>query len=359
MQTVANTNRVLTGYSSSLGLADSEIVVSHGGLLQHILTRHFSRNVHSQQLFVQLTIELVRFAEHAYSWRDLNSLEQVSRILMGLPVDAARQIGLYYYAINIKRRGRINEAQRLLETVADNAPPTYKARAIQGLGAVQHDLGHLDEALRFQLEALRMASDRNAHELQTALMARWEISLLRYLDGDHRGALSDLESLSPLVNLLAKQEPFHLYGYCNDLAVVLGDLGRIAEAEATLEVALRSPYAPAYPNWAETRQELEAKRTSATPSVVAVTQTPEVIPAPRMQPQPCLVRPQPSQIRKRVFAFCWLSSRGTFHRLVAIAGFIAIANCQTTRNTLDQLGRCIRSRAPPASTLNESENNNN
>jgi hypothetical protein len=129
-------------------------------------------------------------------------------------------------------------------------------------------------------------------------------------------------------------------------------LGRIAEAKAASEVALASPYAPAYPNWAETRQELEAKRTSATPSVVAVNQTSEAIPAPQLQPQPCLVRPQPSKIRKRVFAFCWLSSRGALHRAsVTITGFIAIASCQPNRNTLEQLGKCIRSRAPPAARV--------
>lgn len=216
------------------------------------------------------------------------------------------------------------------------------------MGAVHHDLGQLDEALRFQIEALRAASDRNGRGLQTTLLARWEISTIRGLDGDHRGALSDLKNLRPLVNLAAKQQPFYFYAYCNDLAVELGELGRIAEAQAVLEAALNSSYAPAYPNWTETRQELDAKRTSATPSVVAIDQTSEAIPAPQMQPQPCL---KPN----RVVAFCWLSiERTSLQRaLIAIARFRAIAIGRTNCNTLDRLVdvsdpvRRLRTRANP------------
>ncbi|MEK6410622.1 MAG: hypothetical protein AABN34_27160 [Acidobacteriota bacterium] len=349
MQTAANTNRFLTGCSSKVGLADSEIVVNRGGLLRHIVTSHLAQTVHSQELFVKLTNELIRFAEQAYLMRDVETLVEVSQVLTNLPVDAARQIGLYYYALAIYRKGQIDEAENLLKPVADNAPITYRARAIQALGTIHHYKGNLADALGFQLEALRMASDKHAHGLQTTLIAHMEISFVKSDTGDHKGALAILENVSPLVHEVAKRNPFYSHVYHNELAIELGELGRIAEAKAASEVALASPYASAYPNWAETRQELEAKRTSATPSVVAVNQTSEVIPAPRMQPQPCLVRPQPSLIRKRIVAFCWRSSRGAFLQVAlgAIGKSRSIANRRANRNTLDRLGRCIRSRAPP------------
>ena len=152
-----------------------------------------------------------------------------------------------------------------------------------------------------------------------------------------------LQNVSPLVHIVAKHTPFYFYVYHNELAIELGELGYIAEAEATLEVALASPYAPAYPNWAETRHELQAKRTSATPSVVAINQTPEVIPAPQTQPQPC-------QKPKRLVAFRWLSIKRNSLQIasIATARFRAIASRRTIRNTLDRLSRCIRTRAPPA-----------
>lgn len=251
MQAAAMTNRFLTGCSSSLGSADSEIVVSRGGLLRHIVASNLIQNVHSRELFVKLTNELIRFAEQAYILRDLDALDEVSRVLMNLPVNSAWQIGLYYRALAINRKGQRDEAEALLERICYDAPMTYRARAIQTLGANHHDKTELDEALRFQLEALRAASDRNANGLQTTLLARWEISIIKSLDGDHKGAFSDLKSLSKLLNLIVKENPFYFYAYCNDLAIVLGDLGCIAEAKATVDVAIASPYASAYPNWAE------------------------------------------------------------------------------------------------------------
>lgn len=349
MQTAAIINRFLTGRSSIVELADSEILVSSGGLLRHIVASHLARNVHTQELFVKLANELILFAEQALVIRDIDALDEVSHALMNLPIDNARQVGCYYYAVAAYRKGQRDEADALLETIADDGPTTYRARAIQTLGTNRHADGCLDEALRFQLEALRVASDRNAHGLQTTLLANWEVLIIKSDHGDHRGALSDLRKLAPLVHQFTKQKPFYFYAYCNALAIELGEVGHLDEAEAASQTALRCPIASAYPEWAETRQELEAKCTSATPSVVAVSQTFEVTPVPQTQPQPCLARPQPSVIRKRIVAFCWLSSRGTFHRTVAtIVRFIAIANHPTNCYTLDQLGSCIKSRAPPA-----------
>ena len=337
MQNAAMTNRFLTADSSRVGWADSEIVVSRSGLLWQIVASHLTQTLHSQAAFTKLIHELIEVAEQAYITRDLDTLEEVSRVLMSLPVDGARQIGLFYYALRIKRKGQIDEAQRLLETVIDNAPPAYRARAIQGLGALYLDRGQLDETLRLQLEALRAVSNKTAHGLQTALIAHWEIAIIQSLDGNHKGALSNLEGLRPLVNLVAQQKPFYFYAYCNDIAVVLGELGRTAEAEAAIAIALSSPYAPAYPNWAETHQEIEAKRTPATPSIVAVTQA--------SQSDPSL--PEEAESLKTI-PFCWLiNDRGYFQTAIATLDRLRPGIDQIACNTLDQLGRCIKSRAPP------------
>jgi tetratricopeptide (TPR) repeat protein len=322
-------------------LADSEIVVSRGALLRDIVARHLAQTVHSQELFVILTNELIQIAEQALVMRDLHALEEVGTILMSLPMEAAQQVGLYYHAFAINRSRR-DQAERLLQTVADNGPITYRARAIQTLGGIHELSGELDEALRFQLEALRAASDKNAHGLQTTLMAHHEISVIKSLDGDHKGALSSFRSFGPLVNLVAKQEPLYFYVYCSELAIELGELGHLVEAEATLEVALASPYASAYPEWSETRQELDAKRTAATPSVVAINRTPEAPPSPQAEPQP---KPRRSTARLSK----WLASENTFLQRPSIptAAITIIASDQITQITLDRVLVCHRSRAPP------------
>ncbi|MEK6299404.1 MAG: hypothetical protein AABO41_01680 [Acidobacteriota bacterium] len=308
-------------------------------MLRHIVASHLAQTVHSQELFFKLTNELIRFAEQALVMRDVDALDEVSHILMSLPINAARQIGRYYYSRAIYGNGQRDEANGLLEKLADNGPITYRARAIQTLGANYHASGQLDEALRFQLEALRLESDRNGRGFQATMLARWEISTIRGLNGDHRGALSDLKDLRPLLNLAAKQQPFYFYAYCNDLAVELGELGRIAEAEAALEASLASPYASAYPNWAETRDEIAAKRVSATPSIVAVNRAP----APSR-----LAEPRRKSKPVGTLAFTWPRFKKTsVQRASRIAACATIPHDETTQTILERVLTCIGSRAPP------------
>jgi tetratricopeptide (TPR) repeat protein len=341
MQNAAMTNRFLTVDSSRVGSADSEIVVSRGGLLWQIVARHLTQTFHSQAAFLKLTHELIEVAEQAYVTGNLDALEEVSQILLSLPIEAAQQIGLYYYALRIKRKGQIDEAQRLLEKVVDNAPPAYRARAIQGLGALYYDRGQFDETLRLQFEALRAVPNQTAHGLQTALMAHFEIAIVTSIDGNHKGALSHLESLRPLVNVVAKPRPYYFYLYCSELAIEFSEMGRIAEAEAAIEIALGSPYAAAYPNWAETRQEIEAKHTSATPSVVAITQAPQADPSLHEEVEP--LKPV------KLIAFCWrIGERVYFQTAIATPGLLKPSiHRETACTLLNRLGRCIKPRAPP------------
>jgi hypothetical protein len=93
---------------------------------------------------------------------------------------------------------------------------------------------------------------------------------VKSLEGDHEGALRTLETLWPVINAVAKYHPLYFYFYHNELAFELAELGRIEEAKETLSVALASPFAAAYPEWSKTRDELEARRTTATRSIVPV-----------------------------------------------------------------------------------------
>jgi tetratricopeptide (TPR) repeat protein len=334
------TNRFITDSSSKVGLAGSEDVVSQGGLIQHIIASHVAQTVYAQEAFHKLTNALIHFAEQAYTLRDLEALEEVSRVLMNLRIDAAWQIGLYYHALAVKRKGQIDEAEALLETVAYNAPTTYRARAIQTLGTSHHTKCRLDEALKCQVEALRVASDRNAHGLQTTLLAHLEISHIKSDTGDHKGAFAILDSLSPLVQIVSRQNPLYFYFYHNELAVEFGELGRIAEAKAACKIALAYPFASAYPEWAETRLELEAKRTSATPSVIAISRVPE--PSPQAEPQRKPHRSQP-------LLAAWLASENTLLQRPSIttAPIATIAGAQITQSILDRVLICIGPRAPP------------
>jgi hypothetical protein len=322
--------------------SDSEIIVSRNRLLQHIVTRHLRQTTQSQELFVELTNELIRFAEQAYFLRDVEALDEVSRVLMNLPIDGARQIGTYYYALAINRKARA-EADALFETIADSGPITYRARAIQTLGANCHQAGQLDEALRFQLEALRVASDPKARGFQTVLMAYFEIAIVKSLKGDHTGALADLKKLQPLVNLIGKQKPFYFYAYCNSLAVELAELGFLADAEAFSAVTLASPLARVYSEWSETRDEIAAKRTAATPTVVGINRAPTIVPSPKTEPRR----------RRRQSAKLCLSTRSRKDKDSFQRSTIPIPATITTLisaiSIRDRVLICISPRSPPTS----------
>lgn len=339
------TSRFLIGYSSKAGFADSETVVTHGGLLQHIVVSHLAQTVHSPVAFLKLTNSLIHLAEHAYMLRDLDALQEVSKVLMNLPIAGSRQTGLYYHALALNRKGQRDEAEALIETVADDAPITYRARAIQTLGGINRDAGQLDEASRFQLEALRVAPNKNAHGLQTALMAQLEISHVKSDTGDHEGALAILESLSPLVQVVGRKNPLYFYFYHNELAVEFAELGRLAEAEAASAIALGSPFAHAYPEWSATREEIAAKRDSASPSVVAINRATEAGASRQVQPEHEAVRvsslgvnsPERSLARKD----CLQRS------LIAIAPQRVIAQIGITKSILERVLCRIAPRAPP------------
>lgn len=285
MQRAANTSRFLIDLSFQQRFADSESVATHDGALHDFVLSRLAHSANSHQISTELASGFIRLAEHVYSTRDMKKLEEASRVLMNLPLAGARQIGLFYQALTVKRSGQIDEAQSLFETIADNGPLAYRARAIQALGALHYDKGQPAEALRFHLEAARAISHVIEQNLLVTLMIQLEISHIQAHVGNHQEALANLEKLASLVQLVAKYHPFYLCFYHNALAVEFEESGRIAEAEAACAIALASPFASAYPEWRETRDKIVAKRSSATSSVVAVNRALETVPSPLMEPQ--------------------------------------------------------------------------
>jgi tetratricopeptide (TPR) repeat protein len=340
MQKAAKTSRFLIDFSSEREFADSGIVVSHSKLLKDAVVGHLAHAANSTQIFNGLFQSLIRLAEHSFSLRDVKTLQEISRILVNLPFAKAAQIGRYYQAIATSRIGEADEAISLLEAVADNAPLLYRARAIQTLGSIYHRHGHHDEALRLFHETSRVVSPENWRAPFTTLLAHLELTCIKSEMGDHRGALADYEKLSPLVQIVSRENPLYFYFYHNELAVEFAELGRLAEAEAVCAIALASPFAHAYPEWSETRDEIAEKRTSATPSVVAVSRAPE--PA-------ALRRAEPGRNSKRVARLALsypASSKDFFQRSVfSVPAITTIA--LNAVSILDRVLSCIRPRAPP------------
>src|SRR5262249_2321461 len=211
-------------------------------------------------------------AEQAYSLRNITRLRAAALELLTLQVDGAKEIGSYYLALSLKRIGQIEEAKRLFEITADSAPAPFKSRAVQSLGIISCIRGDLDESIRLQVDALKIASDKTTYDLTTGLMALLDISALNSLLGAHDEALRILETLPLLVRKVSQSNPFYYYVYHNELAVELSAVGRQAEARAILSVALQSPFAPVSQEWHETLVEIDALGTTGSRKTITFTE---------------------------------------------------------------------------------------
>ena len=248
-----------------------------------------------------------------------------------------KSVARHYQALCAKQKGDYENARKLLERVVEEAPAQYKVRAVQAIGATYHEQGEVDAALPFYVAAGKAAIDCDP---MTLAWSQKMIAIVRSIHGDHQQALDDLERLFPLARAIGKHYPAFYYEFLNGFAVELGEVGRLDEARNVCQVTLASPFAPAYPEFAETRDELEAKRTSATPSIVAVSAAFE--PAPSTQVQS-------SRDFKPLYSRAFIPSareKASVQTSIAMA-VIAIAHLEISASILDRVRHSIIPRGPP------------
>ena len=263
---------VLTGFSSLKRFADSLESISHPGFYQQ-LASDLVTGVHNKQVFAELGDRLVMLAEQSYAFRQLDALEQVSQLLLKLPRSLEYEtVGRYYQALSVQRfgRGDIKQAVRTLEYVVENASPTYRAKAMQSLGTNSCYRGDYQSALSLYREAARFASRSNIYDAYATLGSQKMAAVINGLEGNHRGAVALLENLLPPAQSVRSSQPHVYYDYLNSLAVELCEVGRFEEARNISHIVVASPFACAYPEWRETREEIELNERRASRSTVAV-----------------------------------------------------------------------------------------
>jgi tetratricopeptide (TPR) repeat protein len=236
---------------------DSALPIEVGSpprLYAHLLGAALHKTANHSQAIQGLARRLIRVAELAYGARDIDALNEVSEVLTGLPLQSARDAGLYYLALIAKRQGELERSRGLLDPLTTSSSPIIQARAIQSLATVYECEGNMGEAVRLHVETLRVARHVDPFSVFGALA---QLSALKSTEGDHTAALSDLNRALPIVRAAAKQHPYLWPLYHNELAVELGALEKIEEARAHSRIAVASPFAPAYQEWHETAEEPE------------------------------------------------------------------------------------------------------
>ncbi|MEK6322793.1 MAG: hypothetical protein AABN33_14045 [Acidobacteriota bacterium] len=272
MQTAAKINLVLTDSSSLKRFAESETKISYGGFYQ-LIASGLITSAHKKQVFRESGDRLVVLAEQAHAFRQLDTLEQVSQILVTLPLPRQYEaVGRYYQALCIHRfgRGDVERAAHLLERVAQEAPPRYRAKVMLSMGSMFVRMGDNQTALSLYREASRCASRSVVYDPYDTIHAQRMVAVISSEDGNHRHGLALLENLLPVAHSMRLLQPHVYYDYMNSLAVELCEVGRLEEAKNVSKIVLASPFAGAYPEWRETREDIELRGWRASRSTVAI-----------------------------------------------------------------------------------------
>ena len=221
-----------------------------------------------------LAPKLIALAHRAYTFRRMDIVEQVAQVLMNLPLSRdSRSIGRYYHSFTLRRRGQVAEARALLDRLAGEVPHRYTGRVIMSLAGLVFDSGDFSSALPLYMEAGRAAATATERsDLFTLTQVQRQIAVLKSIDGDHIGAVAHLENLRAIARISGSQQPPLWFDYLNSLAVELCAVGRLEEAKYVSQIVLASPFASAYPEWRETRDEIELRGWRTPRSVVALSQ---------------------------------------------------------------------------------------
>ncbi len=177
------------------------------------------------------------------------------------------------------------------------------------LGSNYVAAGEHKAALAVFSEVMRITGRGSSFDPVTFYIAVRTTAVIRGMDGDHRGAVSDLERIFPLARIAGSVLPFAYYDYMNALAVELGELGSLDKARYASATALKFPAARAFPEWQETYADIEAKRVRASRSVVPVRhyiEEPENLlhwPSPEQPVSPLVSDHKPHGAQARVLNF--------------------------------------------------------
>ncbi|MGA9768517.1 MAG: hypothetical protein WBV94_05720 [Blastocatellia bacterium] len=241
---------------------------SQSGSYSQVLSE-FIKGLKTKQEIIELATRLVTLVEHNYLHRRAAVVESISQALINLPLPASyRQVGQYHLTMCIKNQGRPDEAKKQLEALASDIPHRYKSRAIISLAGMASEKGDFQSGLPLYVEASRVAGTQRFSDPVVKIVAQRMIAVIKSIDGDHKGALADLDRLFPFVRAVSRWEPYLFYEHLNSLAVEFAEAGRLEEAIRASETTIRSPYAHAYPQWRETRDEIAMKSQRASRSFV-------------------------------------------------------------------------------------------
>jgi hypothetical protein len=218
---------------------------------------------HSRSLAsADLLAAFVALGERAHSLRHAEILRQVGQEIQDLALPRRlSSIGKYYEALSINRQGpkAYGESNRLLVEVAEEAPQTFRAKAMVALGTNFSTAGSGDVATGVLSDAKILAERCGYAGLHSTCVLILQDAVINYWKGNHRSALAALRAVTPVVEHLSRDYPTLPYLCYNNLACELVEMGELEEAKWQYCKLANSPFLPMYPEWQRTCADLESR----------------------------------------------------------------------------------------------------
>jgi tetratricopeptide (TPR) repeat protein len=240
--------------------------------------------------------EAIQLGEFAQSIRSADGLSRASQNILNLPLGkVADSIGRYYRALTLNRQGphAFPEANEILIDVADHGPPLFRSKAGVARATNLRNTGDSKAALEIHAEAVQIAGSCEHGTLHPLFFAALQCALIKFDEGDYRGALAAMERLEPLAKQIGLEFPALLHIYYNNLAFSLIANGRVEETSRLSEILLASPFLNAYPEWQKTCADIALKTQPRSRSFVSMsvgkpfTGEPEALTDPVTLPESC------------------------------------------------------------------------
>jgi len=272
MLTAANSNLLVTEFSSLSRSGFTQVEVRQEGFYQQFASK-LARRINSRQVFENLAQRLIAIADRAYVIRRMEVVEQASRMLMNLPLPRHYEsVCQYYIALCLGRQRKFADAGLLLEQIVEETPSQHRPKVIISLAGSYFDRGNFQSALPLYIEAGKASLDGNRPDICTAIHSQKMIAVLKSIDGNHQGALDDLEKLFPLAHSVSRSNGPLFCDFLNSYAVELTEVGRLPEALNVIRIVLASPFASAYPEWRETGEDIRRRGRRPYRSIAVFTQ---------------------------------------------------------------------------------------
>jgi hypothetical protein len=130
--------------------------------------------------------------------------------------------------------------------------------------------GDIQSALHLYIESSRAVMRAREFDPLAAYYIQSSIAIVKSIDGNHKGALTDLGGMFPLARAVGAYYTPLFYNHLNSLAVELLEAGRITEAQNVSNIVLASPFAGVYPEYRATGIDIALRGRRASRSVIYV-----------------------------------------------------------------------------------------